>query len=478
MKVLLPLIFGLFLLCSNVAVANQQALFITLDEYDHWENVLPKPNTSGLHQWLETKFGFTNMVLNNPNRKEVFNTLLKYQQQEYANEDQLLIYVLARGLYEASSSQWYLVPKDGAAHGDDPFQDTYISIDKVKGIVNNIPCKHILLIFDVISDENSFAQIPFKGKPEQQREDTTNPEIRKQFIAYTQQYHSRLYLAYSQQQTFGLYQNFEKILKKQDADGLLTFTDLRSRLEEKNIYAQVGTFGQHEAGGNFLFIRSDFAPPTKSTTKVTLEDDPAYQIILEGRKKHPEDTGLLFTEINFLLQKQAFDLAIVRLNEAIKKEPENISLYTTIGSVYENLYQQEAFTNKNFAKAEEYWNLALDYHKQALTMDANYYLASYSIGALFYNRAAELIHEMNEVTGFTKAELKKYEDLKAQIFKYFDQALPYFQKSEKLNPNDQNTLVALKEIYGRMDNAQLSTEFKNRLENVLNGKTNVQSYFK
>ena len=102
----------------------------------------------------------------------------------------------------------------------------------------------------------------------------------------------------------------------------------------------------------------------------------------------------------------------------------------------------------------------------------------YSIGALYYNKAAmETRVLMWLEDDFSSEGLKKYEAKKTQIIEIFDQALPYFQKSESLAPNDINTLIALREIYARKDDIRLSNEFKNRLENVQNGGKNPTSYF-
>jgi len=73
--------------------------------------------------------------------------------------------------------------------------------------------------------------------------------------------------------------------------------------------------------------------------------------------------------------------------------------------------------------------------------------------------------------------LKKYEAMKEKVFNQFDEALPFFQKSEMLNPNDTNTLIALKEIFARKDDLPTSNEFKDRLQTVQEGGKNETSYF-
>ena len=111
-------------------------------------------------------------------------------------------------------------------------------------------------------------------------------------------------------------------------------------------------------------------------------------------------------------------------------------------------------------------------------MDPKNVEALYSIGALYYNKAALTSQKMNALSeDYSKEGLKKFNDLKAQVFKQFDESLPYFQRAEALNPNDTNTLIALKEIYAKKDQLDLSKEFKTRLELVQGGGKNDKSYF-
>lgn len=203
----------------------------------------------------------------------------------------------------------------------------------------------------------------------------------------------------------------------------------------------------------------------------------AEKILEEGRKKFPEDSGLLFAEINSYLKKGKLDVLTDRLKQAIKQEPNNIALYVTLGNVYDNLYQA-MIKDKNDAKATEYFNEAKSYYEQASSKDPQNVDAIYSLGALYYNKAAVRTQEINAMPDdFSSAGLKKMKALRDEVMGLFDQALPFFQKAETINPNDINTLIALNEIYARKED-ELSLEFKKRLEVVKGGGKNATSYFK
>ena len=190
----------------------------------------------------------------------------------------------------------------------------------------------------------------------------------------------------------------------------------------------------------------------------------AMEYLAAGRAANPDDNGLLFTEINFYLKEGKLDILTDKLKAAIAKEPDNVSVYTTLGNVYDQLNQQER-TAGNIAKADEYFNLAFDYFKQSLEKDPKNFDATYSQGALYYNKAASMTAKLNELSNdYSSAGTKKYNEIKAEMDGYFKQALPYFISAEQLDPKDQNTMIALKEIYARSGELNKSTEYKNKLE--------------
>ncbi|NHE59263.1 tetratricopeptide repeat protein [Cyclobacterium plantarum] len=203
----------------------------------------------------------------------------------------------------------------------------------------------------------------------------------------------------------------------------------------------------------------------------------AYQYLKAGREKYPGEASLLFAEINHFLKLNRLDELIDRLKMAINSEPENLTLYITLGGVYDNLYQREsAAGNSNLAS--NYFDGALNYYNQSLEKDPNNFDALYSTGTLYYNRAANITIELTEMSeDFSTAGMAKYKAREAEVFAAFDQALPYFQKAESINPNSVETLIALKEIYARKNEPETSNALNERLENVRGGGLNETSFF-
>lgn len=204
----------------------------------------------------------------------------------------------------------------------------------------------------------------------------------------------------------------------------------------------------------------------------------AEKLLEEGRKKFPENPGLLFAEINFFMKTGRLTEVTASLEDAIKLEPNNIGLYNALGNVYDNL-SQLALKENDAPKAMAYFDKAKKCYTDVLMKDAKNMDASYALGAMYYNKAALLTQQMNALPGdFSQAGLQKFKAMQSEIMALFDVALPYFKKSESIDPNDLNTLIALVEIFARKEDELTSKEIKKRFEIVRGGGKNSSSYFK
>jgi len=200
--------------------------------------------------------------------------------------------------------------------------------------------------------------------------------------------------------------------------------------------------------------------------KMTAETDKekAVQYLTKGREMFPDDTGMLFTEINHYLTEGKLDILIEKLDAAAKQEPDNMSVLVTRGKVYDELHTK-ARASGDEAKATEYFNKALADYNGVLAKDAENFDATYSIGALYYNKAAGMAEVINELANdYSKDGTAKYNKAKADMDAIFGEALPFFVAADKINGNDMNTLIALKEIYARQSNFEKSNEYKAKIE--------------
>lgn len=187
----------------------------------------------------------------------------------------------------------------------------------------------------------------------------------------------------------------------------------------------------------------------------------ALEYLTKGREIKPDDTGLLFAEINYYLKSGELNKLISKLETAIEKEPENATIYNTLASVYDQLQQKE----EDPAKSKEYFDLALENYNTALSKSPESFDAQYSLGALYYNKAAGYVEKLNDLAAdLSPAGMKSYDATKVEMDELFKQALPYFEKAETMNANDGNTIIALKEIYARLNNLEKSNEYKAKMD--------------
>ena len=206
------------------------------------------------------------------------------------------------------------------------------------------------------------------------------------------------------------------------------------------------------------------------------DEKKALEILAQGRKLYPNDSEILFGEINYYIQKQEYSVLEEKLTLALEAAPNNASVPSALGNVYMTLFQKE-YEAGNIEQADKYFADAKKYFEKSLEIDPKMFDAVYSIGSLYYNKAVEITKAMNAL-GNTKAEMKKYSELQTKTKALFSEALPYFKKAEKMNPNDRSTLIALKEIFARNDDFTTSNEFKKRLETVEGGGKIDSPYFK
>jgi tetratricopeptide (TPR) repeat protein len=207
------------------------------------------------------------------------------------------------------------------------------------------------------------------------------------------------------------------------------------------------------------------------------KDLKAIEVLETGRKAFPENTEILFAEINYYISEQRYDVLEIKLKEAIEREPNNPSVYSALGNVYMNMFTSEFEKDTKSTVAQGYFDKSLEYFNKAVEIDPKQFDAIYSVGSLYFNRAVVLIKMANEL-GMSAEEQKKYSALEKESSTLLDKSLPYFQRAEALNPNDVNTLIALSEIFARKNDIDKSMEFKGRLEKARSGENNPTSYFK
>jgi tetratricopeptide (TPR) repeat protein len=156
-----------------------------------------------------------------------------------------------------------------------------------------------------------------------------------------------------------------------------------------------------------------------------------------GLKKFPEEKYFLMSLINIYIYSNRNEQAIQYLSTAIQQEPNNPQLYTVMGRVYESGV-------KDIQKAEEYL-------EKALAIDPEDKDALSSIGRVYYNQGVNKLGEANMIN-----DSKLYQEESERAKDFFRKALPYFEKVQQKDPEDRESMIALRAIYY---NLNMNAEF-------------------
>ena len=172
----------------------------------------------------------------------------------------------------------------------------------------------------------------------------------------------------------------------------------------------------------------------------------ALKIIQNGRIIFPNDIGLMNDEMNIYLNRGQFQDVINKLEEAIKINPNSAEYHFVLGRTYENV-GDTANARKNYLSAIE--------------KKPDYFDATYSVGAMYFNEAVEVNDQMNNTE-----DQKLYDKLLVQRDGLFSKALPWLEKCYSLDSKDKNTLLALKELYARTNQLEKMNDIKKQLDNL------------
>lgn len=173
----------------------------------------------------------------------------------------------------------------------------------------------------------------------------------------------------------------------------------------------------------------------------------AKAILVEGRKKYPNDRELLLNLVNLNIGTGDVAGAETALNEAIIADPKNKLLYYIIGTIYIDLNQNE--------KAEASFNKALE-------IDPAYSDALYNLGAHLVTWAG--------ATRTTASQLNykdpNYDKMIEEANQTFGRALVPLEKFIAIIPNDKDVLIILYKLNQDLGNTEKANEYKKRADAI------------
>lgn len=180
---------------------------------------------------------------------------------------------------------------------------------------------------------------------------------------------------------------------------------------------------------------------------INKDNEKALEVVRRGREIFKDDKDLMKEEINLLIITDQAEEARIKLEDAIKAEPDNANLYYNLAFLYDQIEETEK---------------AIESYKKAVELEPDYFDANFNLAVVYYNRAADRIKRSNEMDLKTyQKEGKKLEDEAKEDFK---RSLPYFEKAHEINPQDLTVLETLQTVYSQLRMNDKVAELSKKIE--------------
>jgi tetratricopeptide (TPR) repeat protein len=162
--------------------------------------------------------------------------------------------------------------------------------------------------------------------------------------------------------------------------------------------------------------------------------DKAIATIKEARAKYPKNTDFPKYELNIYLVQKRYDLAKKTIQGVLVKNPNEKESYFLLAQLYNELDKVDS------AK--------LAYQK-AVDIDPTYFEAQLDLAKMYLIDAKKIKAERDKL-GITPNELTKRKELFTVLQKKYEIALPYWERAEKVQPDNETVLYTLSEIYSAL----------------------------
>ncbi|WP_324025989.1 tetratricopeptide repeat protein [Maribacter sp. BPC-D8] len=177
------------------------------------------------------------------------------------------------------------------------------------------------------------------------------------------------------------------------------------------------------------------------------QDEKALEAYQAARKNDPEDVNLILNEANLYFKQGNKDKFKELMAQAIALAPDNPDLHYNVGVI--------SMEQDNYADARVSY-------KKAIEIDPKYTNAYLNLSTTYVNEGNALIDEMNSL-GNSRADIAKYDELKEKKDGLFKQGADVLEDALKNNPESENIMSQLKNIYGAMGDTENFTKMKKML---------------
>lgn len=304
---------------------------------------------------------------------------------------------------------------------------------------------------------------------------TGNEAYGKKDYSKASQYFERSYRL-SKKDTVYLYYAAATAVNVQEFDRALTLYEELKKLGytgvEKQFFATNAETGEEEIFDKktrdlYIQAKSHIKPGSRNTDSKQPEivknialiyvsngdNEKAIAAMKDARAQSPDDINLILTEANVHYKMGNTEEFKTLLQKATEMDPKNAELQYNLGVISAESNQPEE------AKA---------YYEKAIELNPEYINAYINLSALVLAREEVLIQEMNSL-GTSKADNKKYDELREERQGLYKQAVPYLSKALEIAPKNLNAAKTLMNIYSVLGETDKYKSLKEKVA-VLEGE--------
>ncbi len=235
-------------------------LVFATDNYDNWSDLVnPVFDSRTISEELKKTYKFKVEVVENATQAEVLKKLREYGEKQYQPLDQLFIFFAGHGTYDQTFGEGFVVTRESMLN--DEGKTTYLSHNRLRSIINNIPCEHIFLAMDVCFGGTFDAAL---ASARGQDDEVYKEQSQAEFLTRKLLYKTRKYLTsggktYVSDGIAGQHSPFAKsfleaLASQGGKDGILTIQEIYSFVEKLKNPPRLGDFGDNAPGSDFLFL--------------------------------------------------------------------------------------------------------------------------------------------------------------------------------------------------------------------------------
>ncbi len=236
-------------------------LFATNNYQEYNDLVNPIDDADSIKSILTDQYGFETELVRNPTSEQIWDKIREYNEKIYSPYDQLVVFFAGHGTYDEILKEGYYIATNSIK--DDASGNSFISHIRLGKILDNNPCRRILLIMDscfggaleeIGSKEIGSASTKLTSDYELSQDDVLvrklSYQVRKFFTSGGKEYVSDGIKG----QNSPFASKLIDALSTGGNQGLLTTSQIQVVMERLPQQPRFGEFGHNEVLGDFVFL--------------------------------------------------------------------------------------------------------------------------------------------------------------------------------------------------------------------------------